>query len=294
MGLSKSALRLLAEEHRHKPFGSRVLLLGRQNVYARFDEAVEILRELGIAPRALARETKTTTNIPAWIGTPDEQNLSDAAFLSLLGCDEVLALDRSSFEGAELVWDLNLRAPSDLENRFDVIIDGGTLEHVFDVRQALANLVLMTRIGGRVIHMSPASNYANHGFYQFSPTLFFDYYAANGFGDFHASFAEHNIYLSHKRRWRIGETNRLDRVTSRKALLTYFVATKTQMSIGDAIPTQTFYSPEAKGVSGKSSPRSVLKRIAGVLSEDTKLEILGMFPWLDPARLRWWRRSRRI
>ncbi|WP_435183985.1 hypothetical protein ACRYJJ_03935 [Cylindrospermopsis raciborskii G7] len=31
------------------------------------------------------------------------------------------------------------------------------------------------------MHASPANNYVDHGFYSFSPTVFYDYYTANGF-----------------------------------------------------------------------------------------------------------------
>lgn len=294
MGLSKSALRFLTEEHRRRPFGARVLTLGRQNVYATFDEALKLMRALNVDARPLPPDVKTTTNIPAWIGTNNEQNLSDVAFFRLLGCTEVLALDRNPSEGAELVWDLNLKVPPDFQNRFDLIIDGGTVEHVFDIRQALTNLVVMTKSGGRIVHMSPTSNYVNHGFYQFSPTLFLDYYSINGFGDFQSNLVEHNIYLANRRRCRIGPASRVDRVTSRKALATFFVATKTLPSLGDAVPTQSLYRPEIRQILDTSRTYSAMRWVAMALPNDIKLEALGMFPWLDPARRRWKRRSRRL
>jgi hypothetical protein len=40
----------------------------------------------------------------------------------------------------------------------------------------------MCRIGGRIIHVSPANNFCNHGFWQLSPELFFSLYSdRNGF-----------------------------------------------------------------------------------------------------------------
>ena len=37
----------------------------------------------------------------------------------------------------------------------------------------------MLKTGGRVIHSSPGTNYFDHGFYMFSPTLFYDFYVQN-------------------------------------------------------------------------------------------------------------------
>lgn len=39
----------------------------------------------------------------------------------------------------------------------------------------------MLRPGGTVIHIVPCNGWVNHGFYQISPTLMFDYYQAAGF-----------------------------------------------------------------------------------------------------------------
>ena len=39
----------------------------------------------------------------------------------------------------------------------------------------------MCELGGEIIHAAPTNNWPNHGFYQLSPTLFHDYYTANGF-----------------------------------------------------------------------------------------------------------------
>jgi hypothetical protein len=46
----------------------------------------------------------------------------------------------------------------------------------------------LAKIGGRVIHHVPINNWVDHGFYQFSPTLFFDFYQANGFDDLSMTF----------------------------------------------------------------------------------------------------------
>ncbi len=103
-------------------------------------------------------------------------------FLKVLGADLVESVDLSNFEGATIEHDLNVPFPSKYQQQFDVVIDGGTLEHIFDFPRALWNCLATLRIGGHFIGISPADNQFGHGFYQFSPELFFRIFTAeNGF-----------------------------------------------------------------------------------------------------------------
>ncbi len=296
MGLAIPALRFLAREYARKPFGPAVLTLGRQNVYATYDEVVGLVRDAGLTPRPLPDDFSRETNIPAWRGTPMAKHTSDAVFFRLLGCTDAAALDYSDAEGAEFIWDLNQPIPADLENRFDLVLDGGTLEHVFDTRQAFANVARLVKVGGRVVHMSPTCNYVNHGFYQFSPTLFFDYYSANRFTSLDATIIEHNIYRSHRPGWRLRTVTASERVISSQALMTAFVAERTAESSSDRLPIQSFYrslhqpSPAAAPA---ASNGGLPQRVWRGLSEDTRTRILGMMPFADQLRRqrgkRWYR-----
>jgi hypothetical protein len=92
------------------------------------------------------------------------------------------SMDVSSYEDATVVHDLNTPIAADLEQRFDAVIDSGTLEHIFNVPVALASLMRMTKVGGRVVSANPANNLCGHGFFQFSPKLMFRVFSeAHGF-----------------------------------------------------------------------------------------------------------------
>jgi hypothetical protein len=47
------------------------------------------------------------------------------------------------------------------------------MEHVFNFPVAVKNCMNMVKIKGHIMFVSPANNYFGHGFYQFSPELFF-------------------------------------------------------------------------------------------------------------------------
>jgi len=102
-----------------------------------------------------------------------EQDGFAEPLLELLGAREPASLDHSDFEGSELVHDLNDPIPAELRASRSLVWDGGTLEHVFNFPTAVRNAMELTEVGGHLLLMSPANNWMGHGFYQFSPELWF-------------------------------------------------------------------------------------------------------------------------
>ena len=178
----------------------------------------------------------------------DGDQLWIVQFFALMGLGDATVLDVSDYEGADVIADLNVPVPENLRNRFGLILDGGTMEHVFDIRQGMANTVDMLRPGGTVVHITPSNNYFNHGFVQVSPTLYYDYYSANGFEDVHGTVIAHPRRNYHQVPWklieydaeRFGGANALfcDNATQ---LAVYFSARKTAASTWDLIPIQSYF-----------------------------------------------------
>ena len=103
--------------------------------------------------------------------------------LRLPGAEVVESMDAAGHEQATIIHDMNLPIPDHLKGRFDVVIDGGTLEHVFNFPTAITNCMeMLFDVGGRYLGVSPANNWCGHGFYQFSGVLFFRIFSEeNGF-----------------------------------------------------------------------------------------------------------------
>ncbi len=119
--------------------------------------------------------------IPAHL--PDQGAVNeDKELFRLLGFDGIETIDQSDYEGAEHIVDMNqpLDNPGLIE-RFDVIANNGSLEHIFNVPNCLNNMTRMLKVGGHVIHWVPLNNWVDHGFYQISPALLIDYYLDNNF-----------------------------------------------------------------------------------------------------------------
>lgn len=100
------------------------------------------------------------------------------------GASQVDSIDFSGYEGASIIHDMNFPLPEHLRGRYDTVIDGGCLEHIYNVPQALLNCSEFCMPGAQILHMLPASNCCGHGFWQFSPELFFSLYSnKNGYND---------------------------------------------------------------------------------------------------------------
>lgn len=88
-----------------------------------------------------------------------------------LGFGRMEAMDFSDYEKATILHDLNRPIPPELEGQFDLIFDGGTIEHVFNVPVALQSVFRMLKPGGRFVSANGMNGYIAHGLYQFNPEL---------------------------------------------------------------------------------------------------------------------------
>ena len=107
---------------------------------------------------------------------------SSREFFRLLGVEQYEDIDFDESEGCSIIHDMNQPLPEQHQNRFDWVIENGTIEHIFDVKTAMGNIAKAVKVGGVVCHVSPLDAF-NHGFYNFSVNFFNDFYRVNGFGN---------------------------------------------------------------------------------------------------------------
>lgn len=171
MGLNFNSLKflLLAREQGVR-FGN-VLMIGRQSLTVTAGEIRALMR------LSLSEETRTALH-RLHLG-PDAYA---EQFFLLCGATTAGSMDKTAYEGATVLHDLNLPIPDALVNTFDLIVDGGSLEHVFNISMAVRNCMKMLKVGGHYVCNTATNNYSGHGFYQLSPEFFFAAFApANGF-----------------------------------------------------------------------------------------------------------------
>lgn len=106
----------------------------------------------------------------------------DDFFSVIFETKNLKSLDYSDYEKCDIVHDMNTPVDSKYFEKFDVVIDGGSLEHIFNFPTAIANCMKMIKKGGSFFSFTMANNHMGHGFYQFSPELFFRIFDnSNGF-----------------------------------------------------------------------------------------------------------------
>lgn len=104
-----------------------------------------------------------------------------AFWVNVLAPVQLDPIDLQGELGTAIPHDLNTPAPEWMRNRYDVLVNTGTLEHVFDQRQAWANCHDLVRPGGLMVHGLPWSGWVNHGMYNYQPGFILDLASANGY-----------------------------------------------------------------------------------------------------------------
>lgn len=194
MGINSTTMDLVLEAGKLAakvfPGPIKVLSLGHQDILLS-EEYMERAfgRELAksLATRPDSDQVMKLHNTQLYGGI---ERIPDTADLfAKLGMDLTI-FDFKQHTGQELVVDLNVPVEEKHLGAYHVIVDGGTLEHCFNVFQAMKNLSSMLAVGGCVFHGNPMCM-PNHGFYSFSPTFYYDYYEHNGFEVLYAKGCTH-------------------------------------------------------------------------------------------------------
>jgi len=173
MGIAPAMVKLLMREGKREEYTGNVLTIGRQCVY------VNTTRDLQNCAEKMGFQLNTNTEISLQNEKDKNNNITDSVLFISLGFDNIDSLDISDYEQCTILHDLNTDVPAKLYNKYDLIFDSGSSEHIFNLPKVLENYYKMLKVGGRLIHGLPSSNHVDHGFYMFSPTLLWDYYSAN-------------------------------------------------------------------------------------------------------------------
>lgn len=165
MGVGISTAEFLVGASRSGVRFDRTATIGRQWLLVGPMRVGRILRQHGEWPTGLSvREFgRAFRESPGYVDP----------LLHLLGAREITAIDASPYEGAPIVHDLNEPVPDDLHERFSLVVDGGSLEHIFNVPVALRSYMQMVEVGGHLVLQTMANNAFGHGFFQFSPEFFY-------------------------------------------------------------------------------------------------------------------------
>ncbi|WP_420263652.1 hypothetical protein [Candidatus Magnetominusculus dajiuhuensis] len=189
MGISVSTMRLIARTMKDRHLSGMCVTYGVQGVEGQYSDVRKILSMEGYKYRDIDKDSIIMDNI-----THFGKTIHQSVLFNMLGFDVVDSIDVSARENPTHVLNLNKPIEQTLHCRYDMVYDGGTAEHCFNITEVLSNTVRLLKAGGIVIHHLPISGYLEHGYYQISPSLLFDFYNANDFTDIEAK-----IHISHSK-----------------------------------------------------------------------------------------------
>lgn len=162
MGVEYYTTRFLLQARAKGLQFGRTLTIGRQNMQLTPRDVDRLAREFGFPAREL-------------LATKPESLLTYVEPILTIGLKalSVESVDVSNYEGATHAHDMNTPLPDKFHGQFDTVLEAGSLEHIFNLPTALKNLMQAVKVGGTIFIQTPANNYFGHGFYQFSPELFY-------------------------------------------------------------------------------------------------------------------------
>lgn len=210
--------------------GQRIASMGYPDIIITPDEVTAIVGNVSL--KYLDKSVSKRHGVSYLL--PDAQNFFNSLNIELDVYDVVKE------RGCEIICDLNY--PLNTIQDYDVVIDVGTMEHCFNIGQAMMNMASLVKLNGYIIHENPFLA-GNHGFYGINPTLYVDFYEQNGFeiemlnlADMHGGKFIHDAPRT--KRFQISSPQELSciAVAKRKVIkeFTYPIQTKYKQLLGEA------------------------------------------------------------
>jgi SAM-dependent methyltransferase len=203
MGIEYNALKSFIIIKKQTSSLGDIATLGRQGLHIKKNKIVKILKK---------EKINVNTN-------EIEQQAYSESLLKILGAKSIDSFDVSNYEKATFVHDMNEPIPPEFKNKYDIVFDGGCLEHIFNFPIAIRNCMEMLKKEGYFLSITTCNNFSGHGFYQFSPELFFRIFnKENG-------FEIKDIFISEKNKWyKVKDPEEIrSRVTFRNKNETYII-----------------------------------------------------------------------
>jgi hypothetical protein len=243
MGISTDHLKLLCRALKDQKREGACVTLGVQGIQGNEQVVSDTIRACGIEP---------APNVDVFCdeSTQFGRTIHQKTLFRWLGYDKADAIDLFKSEGATLIADLNKPVPESWHGKYSLVYDGGTLEHCFNLSMVMQNITNLLKVGGVVIHGTPISGMLNHGMYQPSPTLFYDYYRTNGFDRIDSHIVLTSPYLRRVRVIPLWPESPIPRSYGRADATIFFATIKMKKHEKIACPVQSYYE------SGIPAPRN--------------------------------------
>ena len=229
MGVDFPVLRLFRELRRKGISFSSTVMIGRQT-FSDYLQSADLAGAFGIT------EQEASAALASKYIEPQ---------LRLLGATRIESVDISDYEQATILHDMNQPIPDRLKASFSCVFDSGSLEHVFNFPQSIKNCMEMVRVGGHFVGVTTANNFMGHGFYQFSPELYYRVLSPEN------GFEVEDMWLSENHKgaplYRVADPQslgyRVELTNMRRTYMMVVARRVSEVEIFKATPQQSDYAP---------------------------------------------------
>ena len=103
-------------------------------------------------------------------------------YFQSIGFRDYKSIDiNGAYESYQFDLNKNISKTYNFNQKYDLVINNGTGEHVFNQYALFLNSHNLTKINGIMLNILPFIDWINHGFYNFNPIFFADLAASNNY-----------------------------------------------------------------------------------------------------------------
>lgn len=123
----------------------------------------------------------------------NNMKFSTKDFITKIGFNDYNSIDlNGAYESFKFDLNKDICTEYNFNSKYDLVINNGTGEHVFNQHSLFLNIHNLTKTNGIMLHVLPFIDWINHGFYNFNPIIFGDLAASNKYEIIKISLANRN------------------------------------------------------------------------------------------------------
>ena len=121
------------------------------------------------------------------------QSFTTEDYFKSVGFKEYKSIDiNGAYNSLQFDLNKNISETYSYNEKYDLVINNGTGEHVFNQYALFLNFHNLTKLNGIMLNILPFIDWINHGFYNFNPIFFADLAASNNYEIIKISLANRN------------------------------------------------------------------------------------------------------
>ncbi len=121
------------------------------------------------------------------------QSFTTEDYFKSVGFKEYKSIDiNGAYNSLQFDLNKNILETYNYKEEYDLVINNGTGEHVFNQYALFLNFHNLTKLNGVMLNILPFIDWINHGFYNFNPIFFADLAASNNYEIIKISLANRN------------------------------------------------------------------------------------------------------